>query len=121
MRALLAILLALSLTGAAAAPAPLRDVVVVRAPRVFWAEWRPVAGQALVCAFRETGDDQPLEPCLRGSGGRLALAVPRDVGLLVRPGDTVELRAWDARGRLLATGRVTARDAWRVYAPVAGR
>lgn len=123
-------LLAWALTVPARAPEPLvgraapqmQGVAVVRTRDALAASWRAVAGQALVCAFRTRPlPQQPLEPCLRGPGGSLALAVPRDANLQVWPGDTVELRAYDRRGALLAVGRATVGDGWRVWLPAVRR
>jgi hypothetical protein len=123
-------LLAWALSTPARAPEPLvaqtapalGGVQVVRTRDALAASWRAVDGQALVCAFRVAPlPQQPLEPCLRGPGGFVALAVPRDTNLQVWPGDTVELRAYDRRGALLAVGRATVGDGWRTWLPVAGR
>lgn len=120
-------LLAVALAAPLDAPAPLvgvaapqmQAVAVVRGRDGLYASWRPVAGQALVCAIRAApSPQQPLEPCLRGSGGALVLALPRDVNLRVAPGDTVELRAYDRRGALLALGRATVADGWRTHLPL---
>lgn len=117
--ALLAILCLLGgLSGAQAAPAPLRGLQAVHTGRAFTVAWAPPPGQDLVCVLRVSGTDELMEPCATGpDAASVALAVSRDAGLQVRPGDVLAVRAYDRRRSLIAVGEVAVQDAWRLWFP----
>jgi hypothetical protein len=119
----LAILLALAVVILAtlamcAAPVGAQTRLAVRA---VWAgngarvTWPAVRGAAVVSIGRPGGRQplgRPSSPAATSwSQGRTSL----DAGLVLRPGDAVEVRVWNARGELLAVG--TARLRWVVYVP----
>lgn len=81
--------------------------------------WPAVVGAAVVSISRP-GGRQPLgapssPTATTWHQGRGSL----DVNLILRPGDAVEVRVWDARGELIAQGQGRLR--WAVYVPVARR
>jgi hypothetical protein len=113
----LAALVALALTMCAV-PVGAQTRLAVRA---VWAgdgarvTWPAVRGAAVVSIGRPGGRQplgRPSSPAATvWSQGRTSL----DAGLVLRPGDAVEVRVWGARGELLATG--AARLRWVVYVP----
>lgn len=102
MKAALAILLALALFPAHAAPLPVSALIAGDGLRVSWA---PVPGAAVVCVTRPGG------VALIGCGASPWRQGSVDARLQVRPGDPIEVRAWDASGRVLAVGATLARQA----------
>lgn len=79
--------------------------------------WPPVTRAVATCVVRPGG--QQALGCAQEPGrwrqGRTSL----DVGLVIRPGQRVEVRAYDMRGELMAQGQALVR--WAVYLPVVRR
>lgn len=115
MRLILILLAALALVHpAAAAPAPLRPVATIAGDglRVTWLAAR---GAVLECVSRPGG--LPLFGCARQAGRWRQGSV--DINLQVHVGELLEVRAWDARGELLAVGQARVRAA--TYLPLTRR
>lgn len=81
--------------------------------------WPPVAGAAVVSIGRPGGREPlgaPASPTATSwSQGRVSL----DAGLVLRPGDAVEVRVWGGGGELLGVGQ--ARLRWVAYLSAARR
>jgi hypothetical protein len=116
MRTALALCLTFALltTPVAAQPAalPVRSSLDTSGAVVL--EWPPVAGAALVCVVSLAGVPVCAGPLV--TSWRQPLT-PRDAALYLRPGDALEVRAWDAQGELIAAGRATI-PPFRLFLPI---
>jgi hypothetical protein len=75
--------------------------------------WPPVPWAVLTCVLRPGG----VEPygCAQEPGRWRQARTSLDVGLAIRPGQRVEVRAYDMRGELMAQGQAIVR--WAVFLP----
>lgn len=119
MRPTVAVLLALTLACSVQAQPARLAVTAVWAGDGARVSWPSVRGAAVVSVGRPGGRQplgRPISPtATTWHQGRGSL----DANLVLRPGDAVEVRVWDARGELLAIG--AGRLRWAVYLPATRR